>query len=431
MPRKRKNRLGQTGKRRAFLAVLFGAAAVCTLWFTAHPIKLAERNTLPETDKAPAQEPVPYYSMNLTGTARANLAREYFAYNVSYAPQTYYAQLGTLRDASGREIYGLQTLPQTEPEKSYAYHLGRLGMYLYGDTGSLAESLMGTEALMRSAPVTSESFITGDSLQLSLHTALEQPIWQLLLDNGISGGCIIQDTQTGRIEVMTATSVSAGNETGTEYEALHLEKSGLTQLEACIDAEAVARFSLPDEALADYFDYHALSSVRTAVNPENKLPADVLRYHFMTDFDLLDESADGKLSPLHLNSVTQRIFSGRVTEPTLIAAKIRPTEEGGEEILEQQPKIGEDIPKQLLENCRDCYDRILETDNAHLQYIAEGEGSFLYVTGRITTRDGKADKCFTLYARNVPDGYYTRNRCIFQLPRCIAYYLAHEEELEA
>ena len=68
-------------------------------------------------------------------------------------------------------------------------------------------------------------FPTGYDVQLSIDTELEMQIYDLLTLNQMKGGCIIQDVPTGQIEVMTATSI-----TSTES-----EKSGLTQLEACLN----------------------------------------------------------------------------------------------------------------------------------------------------------------------------------------------------
>lgn len=427
MQKKQKSRFGQLGKRRLFLTVILAASAGAIVWFTVHPPKQSEqRIPQPESTKDPDAVSVPFYSLNLTGTARGNLSREYAAYNVSYAPQNYYTMLGTLRDMSGEVIYGTETLARSAPQKSYANQRNRLCMYLYGDTESRAESIIGPEALMRTSKGESPDFVTGDSLRLSLHCALEEPICKLLFDNGISGGCIIQDTATGRIDVMTASSISADNKSGTLWDALHLEKSGLSQLEACIDPAAVRDLGLTDEETAAYFDYHALSSVRTATDPETGNEEAVTRYHFMTDFDLLDESADGRISPLHLNSVTQRIFSGKSMTPTLIDALLRPAEDG-EEVLVQPVKSGTDIPQQIVDAGKALYTRTEETESATLQYRTDELHEFLYVTGRIVTKDGAKDKCFTLYARN-PAGEDTRNRCILQLPKCIAYYIAHEND---
>lgn len=428
MPKnEKKRRLGALGKRRLFLTVIFAVSAGCIVWFTIHPPMQSEpRIPQPESTQDPDTPAVPFYSLNLTGTARGNLAREFAAYNVSYAPQNYYTMLGTLRDMSGAVIYGTQTLARSAPQKTYEWQRNRLCMYLYGDTQSRAESIIGPEALMRTSKGESADFVTGDSLRLSLHSSLEAPICKLLFDNGISGGCIIQDTATGRIDVMTASSISADNKSGTVWEALHLEKSGLSQLEACIDPAAIRDLDLTDEQAAAYFDYHALSSVRTERNPETGNEEAVTRWHFMTDFDLLDESDDGRISPLHLNAVTQHIFSGKCMTPTLIDALIRPAE-GGEEVLVQPVRTGIDLPAEIAEAGKALYTRTEETDTAVLQYRTDELHTFLYVTGRIVTKDGAKDKCFTLYARN-PAGEDTRNRCILQLPKCIAYYIVHEND---
>ena len=244
-----------------------------------------------------------------------------------------------------------------------------------------------------------------------------------VFDNGISGGCIMQDTKTGRIEVLTATSIAGDNQSDTVWEALHQEKSGLSQLESCLDASAVRDFGLSDADAAAYFDYHALSSVRNAKNPDTGNIENVERWHFMTDFDLLDESADGKISPLHLNSVTQRIFSGYAATPTLIAAYLRPDQQQ-EITIPQEPKCGVPIPQEIINACQARYQQTEQTDSASLQYRTDELHDFLYITGRIVSNDGSIDKCFTLYARN-PVGEDTRNRCILQLPKCIAYYLMH------
>lgn len=423
MPINEKNRLGQLGKRRLFLSVIFAASAGCIVWFTAHPPKQHAPESPVSESAETDTDAVPFYSLNLTAAARSNLAREFSAYNVSYAPQNYYTMLGTLRDASGAVIYGTDTLARAASEKSYLNQRNRLCMYLYGDRESRADAIIGPEALMRTAKGESPVFVTGDSLQLSIRSDLEEPICNLLFDNGISGGCIMQDTKTGRIEVLTATSIAGDNQSDTVWEALHQEKSGLSQLESCLDASAVRDFGLSDADAAAYFDYHALSSVRNAKNPDTGNIENVERWHFMTDFDLLDESADGKISPLHLNSVTQRIFSGYAATPTLIAAYLRPDQQQ-EITIPQEPKCGVPIPQEIINACQARYQQTEQTDSASLQYRTDELHDFLYITGRIVSNDGSIDKCFTLYARN-PVGEDTRNRCILQLPKCIAYYLMH------
>ncbi|HBI85948.1 MAG TPA: hypothetical protein DDX71_06640 [Ruminococcus sp.] len=428
MQEQAKKPLSAVGKRRLYLSVLFGVTAVCVCWFTRHPLKNGNTGKTGGLPDAGGDDTVhaAFHSLNLTETARGNLAREFAAYNVTYAPQTYYAQLGSIYDAAGDCIYGQQILPLSADEKTYEYQRNRLCMYLYGDTESPAESIMGPEALMRTAEVTSEDFITGADLCLSLRSNTERNIYRLLLDNGISGGCIVQDTASGRIEVMTATSV-AGDLTGSsELEALHAEKSGLTQLESCIGAEAVTGFGLTEEELARWFDYHALRSVRTAPD-ENGADVTVQRYHFLTDFDMLDEADDGSLSPLHVCSITQRIFSGHTATPTLIAALPRTAEDSTRIGGEQPAKCGADLPEELRSQCMARFARTLHTDTADIAYYESSSGGFLYVTGCIRAKDGSADKCFILYARNAPDGFYTRNRCILRLPRCIAYFITHEE----
>ncbi|MCQ2416582.1 MAG: hypothetical protein MJ071_02080 [Oscillospiraceae bacterium] len=420
---KQSGKLGQLGKRRVFLTAILMLSAVSVVWFTIHPLK--QSYTVTEQPSSSAEKngaSVPYYAMNLTSTARANLAREFAAYNVYYAPKNYYTMLGSLLDSNQQVIYNMQTIAKSCPEESYEFHRNLLCMYLYGDTISAAEPIMGIEALMRTANEESEDFIQGSDVCLTLHSALEQPIYDLLQDNGISGGCILQDTATGRIEVMTATSRSAENQSGTVSEALRQEKSGLSQLEPCISPEALHVFGLDAGTLAEVFDYHALSSVSTASDGENGAE-EILRYHFMTDFDLLDESEDGRISPLHLNAVTQQIFSGKKTTPMLMDSFVT----GNEKTKLLQPQSGGKIPSEILSSCLAVYEQEETTEDAVLKYRMDEQSDFLYVTGRIQTKDGSRDKCFTLYARN-PRGENTRNRCILQLPKCIAYYIAHEEE---
>lgn len=410
--------------RRIFFAGVFLLAAGCMVWFTNHPLRLKERRTADTQTTAAQNVRVPFYSMNLTANARANLSREYAAYNVSYAPQNYYTALGSILDAGGAVIYSTDTLPLSAPESSYEYHRNLLGMYLYGDRQSLSVPIMGPEALMRTAPAETEDFLTGSDMQTALRPALEREIYQLLRDNGITGGCIITDTMTGRIEVMAATSVAGVNTGGTELEALKLEKSGLSQLDACITPKALTDFGLTPEQYARYFDYQALSSEHELTDKDG-IKQVIRQYHFMTDFDLLDESEDGRISPLHLANATGRIFSGRVAVPTLITALIPQ----GKAPVEQPPKLGEEIPEEILTACRAKYDRTDTTNNAELRYYTDTRSSFVYAAGRITTKDGSADKCFVLYARNAPDDVHTRNRCIVQLPRCIAYYIAEAENI--
>ena len=71
MPINEKNRLGQLGKRRLFLSVIFAASAGCIVWFTAHPPKQHAPESPVSESAETDTDAVPFYSLNLTAAARS------------------------------------------------------------------------------------------------------------------------------------------------------------------------------------------------------------------------------------------------------------------------------------------------------------------------------------------------------------------------
>ncbi|MBR1529429.1 MAG: hypothetical protein IJ642_09030 [Oscillospiraceae bacterium] len=349
-----------------------------------------------------------YNGYDLTANARQNLIKEFQSYNIQYTDYNFYAQRGRLLDKNGDVIYSIETKPVLYTS-FYEQSRNRVCEYLYGD-------LPGTEGispLMRAVPNinpdsladTLPEFPTGYDIQLFLNPELEMQIYDLLEINHIKGGCIIQDLPTGQIEVMTATSV-----TSTES-----EKSGLTQLEACLNSDFLSEAiqnAAPEEQekIKKYFDYQVQSAEFSKTDPETEEQQKILKYCFTTDFDLIFEqpdnmkkSDDSEISPLHLNSITQRIFSGISGTPLLID-KILDQQGREVRLLPDYPvtEISELSIQNRLKSEYEAYHSESHKDYqiSVMKYQPEKYADFKYITGVILSKDKKIQKAFTLYSKD-------------------------------
>ena len=366
----------------------------------------------------PAEEPeqlqtksgfaLKYNGYDLTANARQNLLREFESYNIKSTDYNFYAQKGKLLDKNGNVIYSVETRP-VEYKTFYEEGLNRVCKYLYGDlTG-----IQGVSGWMRAVPnvnpdshdETLPEFPTGYDVQLSIDTELEMQIYDLLALNRIKGGCIIQDLATGKIQAMTATSVTNADS----------EKSCLTQLEACLNTDFLyeqLQKLTPEEQtiLKEYFDYQVRTAETEISNPETGEPEKIQKYCFSTDFDLILERPDNiketdvsEVSPLHLNSITQRLFSGESRVPSLID---RILDSQGKEIklLPEYPvKSSENLPAESA--LKRCYEKYMCENNPEyeIQVIKYQNGrytDFKYVTGVILSEEKQIQKAFTLYSKD-------------------------------
>jgi len=325
------------------------------------------------------------YGFQLSSAARNHIIQEMQSFNIEETPYNYYTMPGVFYDRYGEEIFSSSTtVPGDAQTNSYTLTLRRLCSYLYGD--SSPETLHSYQYLTRVSENQSNdsmNFAEGNSLVLSLDTFRERQIYELFRINGIKGGCIVQDLETGVIEVMTATSVTSAESS----------KSRLTQLEPCLNAEPLLyslSFMGDGRVLRDYFDYRNLLTHVTVPETDTAPAHQEARYCFLTDFDVIEEAAaDSEISyvsPLHLNTITQRIFRKVKTIPTL-----------RKDISQESTTLEDDT---ILNSLQNLYEnRPSEEDDADmLIFEYQPKKDFSYVTGIIHAVDG--DKAFTLYGRD-------------------------------
>ena len=350
-----------------------------------------------------------YNGYDLTAGARQNLAKEFESYNIKYTDYNFYAQRGALLDSAGNVIYSVNTLP-VKHQTFYEDGRNRVCKYLYGDL----QSAQGIAPLMRAVPnINPDSlaenlpeFPSGYDIQLTINSALEEQIYDLLMLNAIKGGCIVQDLSTGKIEAMTATSI-----TSTES-----EKSGLTQVEACLNTDflydSIQMLENPEEQnqTRTFFDYQVRSAESEVTDTVSGDIRKVRKYCFTADFDLILERPDNmketdvsEVSPLHLNSITQRLFSGKSCVPVLIAHVL--DKNGNPVNLLPEYRIPDAPSPALVKNLKACYEAYHSENDKNYQvsvmkYTGENYTDFKYITGVIASADGKIQKAFTLYSRD-------------------------------
>ena len=379
----------------------------------------------PEPVQTKSSFALKYNGYDLTANARQNLSKEFESYNIKYTDYNFYAQKGRILDKNGDVLYSVETKPALYAS-FYEQGRNRVCKYLYGDLPDTE----GISPLMRAVPNinpdslanTLPEFPTGYDIQLFLNPALEMQIYDLLEINHIKGGCIIQDLPSGQIEVMTATSV-----TSTES-----EKSGLTQLEACLNSDFlydVIQKQEPElqENIRKYFDYQLQSTETEQQNAESGEMQKILKYCFTADFDLIFEQPDNmkksdvsEISPLHLNSITQRLFSGESRIPRLIEKVMN--QQGREiNILPEYPvtEISALPVQKELKACYETYHSEIHKDYqiSVMTYQPQKYADFKYITGVILSKDKQIQKAFTLYSKDEK---------ILQFTDSIVYFINQE-----
>lgn len=401
-------------KNKIFLTVLsmiFLFILGSTLFYdTVYEIFTGSRQDV-QSEKIPSKSgfALKYNGYDLTAPARQNLAKEFESYNIKYTDYNFYAQRGALLDSAGNRIYSADTLP-VKYQTFYEEGRNRVCKYLYGDLPSAG----GIAPLMRAVPNvnpdsladTLPEFPAGYDIQLTLNSALEEQIYDLLALNSVKGGCIIQDFPTGRIEVMTATSITSAES----------EKSCLTQLEACLNTDflydSIQALENPEEQnlTRTFFDYQVRSAESEITDTDSGEIQKIKKYCFRTDFDLLLERPDNmkdsdvsEVSPLHLNSITQRLFSGEARVPVLIADIL--DENGNPVSLLPETAVPETPSLMLEKNLKSCYERYFSENDLNYQvsvmkYSGVRYTDFKYLTGVIASRDKSIQKVFTLYSKD-------------------------------
>ncbi len=362
----------------------------------------------PEQEQSKSSFALRFSGYDLTANTRQNLLKEFASYNIRYTDYNFYAPKGRLLDRDGNVIYSMQTQPVFS-QTFYEQGRNRVCKYLYGDIPGTE----GISALMRTVPnVNPDSladalpaFPEGYDIQLSLDTELEMQIYDLLAINQIKGGCIIQDLPTGQIEVMTATSITSAES----------EKSCLTQLEASLNSdfllEKLSALS-PDEQeqTKQFFDYQRRSAESQQTDPESGEITKILKYCFTTDFDLILEQPDNmkasdssEISPLHMNSITQRIFSAEARVPSLLLC-VKDSQGKEQAVLPEYP-VQDGKSLSVLKSLKSEYENHKSQNFKNyqisvLKYQSGRYTDFKYATGVIRSADKKIQKAFTLYSRD-------------------------------
>ncbi len=376
----------KTDGRAAAYIVLTAILAVSTIWhvqakaFHDAAARFFDDYFLHSSDYEKAEPPSRSSLTNITmyGWQKATKARnhaimEMQSFNIQETPYNYYTLPGTFLDCYDQNIFDLDTLlPGDQTTSEYLNSLHRVCAYLYGDSTQI-NTLYGYNAWMRISENPSDdsmNFLDGRSISLTIDTFREQQIYELFRINGIKGGCIIQNPENGAIEVMTATSITSTDSAG----------SGLTQLEACLNPEPLLS-SVTEEEARQYFDYQSYQTIMQTPD------GNIAKYCFSTDFDIIEESEIkdpiSLISPLHMNMITQRIFTGKKYLPTFRKDFCQEEAISGDlsalqQLYQKQTFQPADAEIQVLEN--------------------KAESDFYYATGILHSDQG--DKIFTLYGRD-------------------------------
>ena len=392
----------------AAAAIAVGAVVFCfTAYYSFFPkaplFTVNEADTL--SDDSAVSEALAAMSL-----ARSNLRSEHYAAKLTGKGYSYFPHRSGIYDYSGNLCYDSTTAVNEVSSVSSARSRAMLCRYLYGDVNA-----GGLEGYLRYDRGTGE----GCSVTLTLRPQLEESIYMLLKYNGILGGCIIQDTATGEIQTMCATSTTG----------IDREVSGCTQFEANISAAVFDKLGITAEEASSSFDYRR-SFTASFDDEKGEM---ISSYGFMTDFGVLSEPAgddgkpvpkdealakplsDGYISPLHLCSTVQRIWSGKGCMPVLTSSV---SDSAGQPVT-LPVNTPEDIPQELCERAKGFFAPVpgLTSDMRIVKNTGDG---VKYTAGVITTPDGRS-KAFVLYSQE--------DSRINLLTPCIAYFIEHSEEV--
>lgn len=392
----------------AAAAIAVGAAVFCfTAWYSFFPKPplFTVNETGGISDDSAVSEALAAMSL-----ARSNLRSEHYAAKLTGKGYSYFPHRSGIYDFAGGLCYDSTTAVNEISSVSSARSRAMLCRYLYGDVNA-----GGLEGYLRYDKGTGE----GCDVTLTLRPQLEESIYMLLKYNGILGGCIIQDVETGEIQTMCATSTTG----------IDREVSGCTQFEANISAAVFDKLSITAEEASSAFDCRSSYSQEY----DDEKGEMISSYGFMTDFGMLTEPAaeDGKpvpkaealakplaegyISPLHLCSTVQRIWSGKHSVPVLTASV--KDAEGNPVTLPAY--TAEELPQELCERARGLFTPVagMETDMRTIKNTGDG----VKYTAGIITPPGRKSKAFVLYSQE--------DARINLLAPCIAYFIEHSEEV--
>ena len=392
----------------AAAAIAVGAAVFCfTAYYSFFP--KPPLFTVSETESLSGDSAVSE-ALAAMSLARSNLRSEHYAAKLTGKGYSYFPHRSGIYDYAGGLCYDSTIAVNEVSSASSARSRVMLCRYLYGDVNA-----GGLEGYLRYDKGTGE----GCNVTLTLRPQLEESIYMLLKYNGILGGCIIQDTATGEIQTMCATSTTG----------IDREVSGCTQLEANISAAVFDKLGISAEEAASAFDCR--SSYMTSFDDEKGEM--ISSYGFMTDFGVLSEPAadDGKplpkaealakpvsegyISPLHLCSTVQRIWSGKHSLPVLTSSV---TDSAGEAVS-LPVNTPEELPQELCERAKGFFTPV-QGVTPDMRVVKNTGDGVKYTAGVITMPDGRS-KSFVLYSQE--------DARINLLTPCIAYFIEHSEEV--
>ena len=316
-------------------------------------------------------------------TAIQNVNQELDSYNITTTYYNYYTPSGSFLSPNGEILFSPDTIVAEKTNtayENYLYNQKKLLSYLFGNSKN-TDYHYGYQNFMRTAPNQdndSKEYVFGADVTLSLDDFRQHQLYELFYLNGTYGGCVVQNLTDGKIRVLT-TKFSGNSE----------QKDGMFALMPVIDPQKFLSEINQDYGgyLHQYLDLQQYRSTKSPQNygEEEEFPAE--KYCFLTDFDVVEESAledDYRISPLHLNSMTQRIFSGQKSVPTFLEY---PTNEAvpcsSEEMLSDL---------QALYRVRDY-----SSEYGVTMKIREGTNNgYYYVTGVLENENGES-YAFTLY----------------------------------
>jgi hypothetical protein len=317
---------------------------------------------------------------NRSVMAIRNTNKELDSYNISTTYYNYYTPSGNFLSPEGETIFSPDTIVAENTNTAlgnYLYNKKKLLSYLFGNSKN-TDYDYGYQYLMRTAENKdndSKEYAFGEDVTLSLDDFRQHQLYELFYLNGTYGGCVVQDLSSGKIRVFT-TKFSGNSE----------QKDGMFALMPVIAPDKI--FSEIDDRegyLNEYLDLKQYRTTKSMIESEEHPHAE--KYCFLTDFDIVEESAvqdDYRISPLHLNSITQRIFSGEKAVPTFL-----------------ENSVSETIPctsEELLTDLQGLYTVRNYSDKygVSMEVLTGTNNGYYYMTGMLENKN-QEQYAFTLY----------------------------------
>ncbi|MEE5993324.1 MAG: hypothetical protein V3G42_08800 [Oscillospiraceae bacterium] len=315
-------------------------------------------------------------------TAVRNTNKELDSYNIAKTYYNYYTPSGNFLDTEGNIIFSPDMIVSEHTNTAYENYLfnkKKLLSYLYGNSKN-TDYDYGYQYLMRTAPNytnDSKEYTFGNDVTLSLDDFRQHQLYELFYLNGTYGGCVVQNLSDGKIRVFT-TKFSGNSE----------QKDGMFALMPVIDPEKFLSGieNDYDGYLNEYLDLKQYTTTKTLLEDEEHFGAE--KYCFLTDFDVIAESAledDYRISPLHLNAITQSIFSGEKFVPTFLEFPVseQPVSCTSEEMLSELQSL------YTVRNYSDSYGVTMQVDTGM-------NNGYYYMTG-VLQNENQESFAFTLY----------------------------------